>query len=86
MDLRWNNLSSEEEILSAIKQSDNLLEIKLKGNKFSSSFYESVDLQIQSNELKIESITKNNLEELKKLVELSSKTFSKTLSSNKLIF
>lgn len=79
--MRWNNLSSETDILNAIKQNSSLLEIKLKGNKFSSDFFESLDLQIQSNNLKASSEKINNLKIIKNLVESSSKPLNKTQSS-----
>ena len=51
LDLRWNNFSSdaEAELIQSIKQNTQLLELRLKGNKFSQSFFESVEIQINKN-------------------------------------
>ena len=74
LDLRWNNLTSsvENELLVCLKQNQKLLDLRLKGNRFSEKLFNGVSVHLQKTCDSATNYAKENFSRLKREVEQAS--------------
>ena len=71
LDLRWNSLTSsvETELLQSLYQNHKILDLRLKGNRFSENLFSKVSAHILSNVNKASNFAKEKNSKLKRLIQ-----------------
>lgn len=74
LDIRWNSLdkSVEQGLMVSIESNKTLVEVRLKGNKFTQQFQEKVELLTSLNEKKLSNTQREDLRQLKHEIDTSS--------------
>ena len=69
--MRWNTLTAsvENDLLNALKQNPKLLDLRLKGNRFSENLFGKINLHLQGTLDRTKNYTKEAYYNLKKEVE-----------------
>ena len=69
--MRWNNLTSsvENDLMQALKQNKKILDLRLKGNRFSENLFNKVSVHTQKNYDNAQNYNREKYIKLKREVE-----------------